>query len=255
MGGAYAAAVKTAEAVWFNPAGNARLDQWLGGTTHLRLHPGLDRGPSLNALNATGPLWGGGLQTGLSLLSATGWREEVATLAYGRALHPRMALGGGFNTRAWKAGDLSHRVWSLDLGAIYEAGWVHPRAYLRLGLVARDLNRPNIAAGGQAAGRTSRAFVLAASLVLADQEVLVDIERRDSRTAVRAGYETGTASLAGARFRLGGSALGPNWSHRELDVGIGHNWKQWHFDYAYTYSLHLTELGGGHRLSVGYKTR
>ncbi|NKB68672.1 MAG: hypothetical protein GKR89_16535 [Candidatus Latescibacteria bacterium] len=255
LGGAYVAAVQTAEAVWYNPAGNARADQWLAGTTHLRLYPNVDRSPSLNALNGAGPLWGGGLQAGLSLLGAPGWREEVATLAYGRALHPRIALGGGLNTKAWKAGNLSRRVWSVDLGALYEVGWIHPLVYLRLGLVGRNLTRPNIAVGGQDAGQTPRAVVLAAAFVLAEQEFLVDLERSGGRTALRAGYETRTVSLAGARFRFGGSAMGPNWSNKELDVGLGHDWKQWHFDYAYTYSLHLTELGGGHRLSVGYRTR
>jgi hypothetical protein len=255
LGGAFAAGVKTAEAVWFNPAGNARLQKWRASTTHALLYPGLDQSPSLNGLAVAGPCRGGGLQAGLSFLNAEGWREQVAILGYGRALHPRLALGSGLRTSAWKAGDLSRRVWSLDLGGTYEVGFVHPRVYVRLGLIAKDLNAANIAAGGQASGETQRGVVIAASIGLEEQRVLIDVERRDGRTEVRAGYEVRTVSLGGARFRMGGSALSPGWTGKELNAGIGHNWKQWHFDYAYTYPLHFSGLGGVHRLSIGYRQR
>lgn len=255
LGGAFAAGVETVEAVWFNPAGNARLQKWRASSTHALLYPGLDQSPSLNGLAVAGPCRGGGLQAGFSFLNAEGWREQVAILGYGRALHPRVALGTGMRTSAWKAGNLSRRVWSLDLGGTYEVGFVHPRVYVRLGLVAKDLNAANIAAGGQASGKTRRGLVMAAAIGLEEQRVLIDVERRDGRTEVRAGYEASTVSLAGARFRMGGSASNPGWNGEELNVGIGHNWKQWHFDYAYTYPLHFTGLGGVHRLSIGYRQR
>ena len=245
--------MKTTEAVWFNPAGNARLQNWRSGTTHALLYPGLDQSPSLNGLAAAGPLKGGGLQAGFSLLNAEGWREEVAILGYGRALHPRLTMGGSLRSSAWSAGDLSRRVWSLDLGGTYEVGFVHPRVYVRLALIAKDLNRANIAVGGQAAGETPRGLVMATSVTMGEQQVLIDIERRDRRTEIRAGYETRSISLGGARVRVGGSALGPGRSGKELTTGIGHNWKQWYFDYAYTYPLQLSRLGGMYRLSLGYR--
>ena len=255
LGRAFAAGVKTTEAVWFNPAGNARLEKWRGGSTHALLYPELNQSPTLNSLVVAGPCGGGGLQAGFSFLSAEGWSEQVAILGYGRGLHPRVALGGDLRTSAWKADDLSHRAWSLDLGGTYEVGFVHPRVYVRLGLVARNLTRANIAAGNQAAGETPRGLVLAASIRLENQQMLVDIERSDGQTEVRVGYETITISLNGARFRMGGSALGPGWAGKELNAGIGHNWKQWHFDYAYSHSLQLSGLGGMHRLSLGYRQR
>lgn len=256
LGGAFTARVKTAEAVWFNPAGNARQGQWQAGTTHALLYPGLDEGsPTLNGVAVAGPLQGGGLQAGLSFLGAEGWREEVLTLGYGRALHERFALGGNLRTSAWKAGDLSHRIWSLDVGGTWEVGFVHPQAYLRLGWVAKGLNGANIAAGGQEAGGKERELVVAASLTFAGKEVLIDIARRDGRTEFRAGYETRTVSLNGARFRMGGTAIGSGFADRELNVGLGHDWKEWNFDYAYSYPLHLAGLGGVHRFSVGYRRR
>jgi hypothetical protein len=134
-------------------------------------------------------------------------------------------------------------------------GFVHPLVYLRLGLVAKGLNGANIAVGGQAAGEEKRAVVMAASLSMAGKEVLIDIERRDGRTEFRAGYETRTVSLNGARFRMGGTAMGSGFDAGELNVGLGQDWEQWHFDYAYSYPLHLSGMGGVHRFSIGYRRR
>lgn len=255
LGGAFAASIQTAEAVWYNPAGNAQQQKWQAGTTHALLYPGLEQSPALNGLAATGPLQGGGFQLGLSFLGADGWREEVIAVGYGRPLHERFAVGGGLRTSAWKAGDLSHRAWHFDAGATWEVGFIHPRAYLRLALVAKGLNGVNIAAGGQAAGEEKPAVIAACLLNWAGREVLLDIERRAGRTEFRLGYETRTVSLNGARFRMGGAAGGAGFDDRALNVGLGHNYKQWHFDYAYSYPLHLSGYGGVHRFSIGYRQR
>ena len=71
LGGAFAASIRTAEAVWYNPAGNAQQQKWQAGTTHALLYPGLDQSPALNGLSVTGPLQGGGFQLGLSFLVLT----------------------------------------------------------------------------------------------------------------------------------------------------------------------------------------
>ena len=255
LGGAFVASVRTAEAVWYNPAGNARQERWRAGSTHALLYPGLDRSPTLNGLAVTGPLKNGGLQAGLSFLNADGWREEVIALSYGRALNDRLAFGAGLRSSAWKADDLSHRAWSLDLGGTWEVGFVHPLVYLRVGLVACGLNGANFAIGGQAAGEEPRSVVLAASISMAGKELLVDLKRRDGRNELRAGYETRTVSLNGARFRVGGTALGSNLTSGELNVGLGHDWKDWDFDYAYSYPLQVTGMRGIHRFSVGYRRR
>ncbi len=253
LGGAFAASIRTVDAVWHNPAGNARQQQWQAGTTHALLYPALDHSPTLNGLSATGPWRGGGYQLGLSFLGADGWGEEVIALGYGRPLDERFALGGSLRTSAWKAGALSQRAWQLDVGATWEVGFIHPRAYVRLALVAQGLNGANIAVGGQAAGQQKPAVVAAALLNWAGREVLLDIERRAGQTEFRMGYETPTVSLNGARFRLGGAVVGADFDRRELNVGLGHNYKQWHFDYAYSYPLHLSGYGGVHRFSVGYR--
>ncbi|MBI2501959.1 MAG: hypothetical protein HYW07_01850 [Candidatus Latescibacteria bacterium] len=255
LGGAFGAGADATEGIWINPAGNARVHKWRVGTTHVLLYPGLEDSPALNTLAASSPVGGGALQLGVSGLSARDWQEQVAVVGYGRGVHPRVALGGDVRMGGWKTVGLSHRAWSADVGGVYEAGWIHPRLYLRLGLALRELTRANLAAGGQAAGRSPRVMALAACLSTREQrQLVVDVEMRGGRTLIRAGYETLVADLAGMRLRVGGSAFPGNWEGGEMSMGIGHNWRQWHFDFAYTYPLGPSSgLGGVHRLSLGYR--
>ena len=255
LGGAFIAATDAAEAVWFNPAGNARLQRRQVASSHALLYAGLPDSPGLNALAAATPLAGGGLHLGFSALAGEDWNEEVLAVGYGRALHRRLAVGAGARSRGWRTPGLSRRALSLDLGGIYEVGWIHPRAYVQVAIALRNLNRANVAAGGQSAGRTPRAWGTGISVGGDGKRLLLDIERSRGRTEVRGGYEARSASLWGARLRVGGRFAVARSRGREVDVGLGHRWKQWHMDYAYTYPLRLDGLGGIHRISLGYSRR
>jgi hypothetical protein len=255
LGGAFTAAVDDVDAVWFNAAANGRVQRLRVGTTHALLYPGLDGTLSLNTMAAAVPVGSGGVQVGLSTLDFTDWHEQVGAVGYGMGLHPRFAAGATLRFSGWRTEGLSHRSWSVDLGGIYEVGWIHPRAYLRLGAALSNVNRANISAGGYVAGKTPRGFILGAALNLGQQEILIDVEHRGGWTEMRLGYETKSSSLRGATFRLGANAFSADWEVREVDVGVGHDWRQWHFDYAYAYPLVLTGLGGIHRLSLGYRQR
>ena len=137
-------------------------------------------------------------------------------------------------------------LWLTIFGLV----WVLPRAYMRLALVLKNLNRPNVSAAGHGAGRTLVGIVAGASIEDAHQRILVDLERDGDYTRIRVGYENRPAGWGGTRFRLGADALFAPWENREMDVGLGHNWRQWHFDYAYSYPLRLEGLGGIHRVSI-----
>lgn len=254
LGGAFGAGVDAVEGIWINPAANARGARWQAGTTHVLLYPGLEDSPSINVLAVVAPVAGGGLQVGFSALGAEDWQEQVEVVGYGRAIHPRLALGGDVRSGGWRTEGLSHRAWSADLGGIYEVGWFRSRHYLRLGLVMRDLLRSSQAAGGQAEAKPPRAYILAASLGTGAQQVLADVERRAGRTQLRAGYENAVQSLGGMRLRLGVSAFTSAWDGGDLSAGIGHGWKGWHLDFSYTYPLGPSgALGGVHRLSLNYR--
>jgi hypothetical protein len=254
LGGAFGAGVGAAEGIWINPAANARGVRWQAGTTHALLYPGLEDSPSLNAVVLVAPVAGGGLQAGFSALGVEGWEEQVEVVGYGRAVHPRLALGVDVRSGGWQTGELSHRAWSADLGGIYEVGWLRSRSYLRLGLVMRDLLRSSLAAGGQAEAKPPRAYILAASLGTEFKQMLIDVERRAGRIQLRAGYEETVRSLGGMQLRVGGSAFTSAWDSGDINAGIGYGWREWHLDFSYTSPLGLGgALGGVHRLSLSYR--
>lgn len=254
LGGAFGAGVDAAEGLWINPAANARGVRWQAGTTHVLLYPGLENSPSLNALALVAPVAGGGLQVGFSALGSEDWEEQIGVVGYGRAVHPRLALGGDVRSGGWQTEGLSHRAWSGDLGGIYEVGWLRSRYYLRLGLVMRDWWRSSLAAGGQAEAKPPRAYILAANLGIGAKQVLVDVERRAGRLQLRAGYEETVRSLGGIQLRVGGSAFTSAWDSGDLNVGMGYGWRGWHLDFSYTAPLGLSgALGGVHRLSLNYR--
>ena len=255
LGGAFTAGADDAEAVWFNPAAGGRAQGLRANTTHALLYPGLDDALNLSALAATIQVGRGGVQTGLSLLDFTDWREQVGVVGYGRELHARLAVGGSLRSSSWKTEGLSHRSWSADLGGIYEVGWIHPQVYARLGVVASNINGANVSANGHTAGETSRGLIIAAAFTVEQQEILIDVERRGGQMEMRLGYETRSPSLYGAKFRMGMNSFSADWKVGELNAGIGHNWGPWQFDYAYTYPLQLTDLGGVHRFGLSYHRR
>jgi hypothetical protein len=254
LGGAFGAGVDAAEGIWTNPAANARNAQWQVNTTHVLLYPGLEDSPSLNGLAVVAPLAGGGLGAGFSALGAEDWDEQVEVVGYGRALHPRLALGTDLRTGGWKTPGWSHRAWSVDLGAVYEVGWIHPRHYLRLGWVGRDLVRTSQAAGGQEAAKAPRVLILGVSLGNKAEQLLIDVERRAGQTQLRGGYESTLPGTGGMKLRLGGNAFTSDWNGGELSAGLGHRWREWSFDFSYTYPLGASgAFGGVHRLSLGYR--
>ena len=255
LGSAFSAGVDDAGAAWFNPAANGRIKKFQVGTTHALLYPGLEETLSLNGLAVAAPVGRGGIQLGLSTLNFPGWREQVGVLGYGRGVHPRFSVGGNLRSRGWKTTGLSHRSWSVDLGGIYEVGWIGSHAYLRLGWVLSNINRANDSEGGYAAGKTPRGMILAGSLQMGSQEILIDIERRGGVTEMRVGYEAKSHSLGGAAFRVGANSFSSDWEAGELNAGLGHSWKQWHLDYVYTYPLRVTGLGGMHGFSISYRRR
>lgn len=255
VGGAFTAVAPDVDAVWYNAAVNARSQGLQVGTTHALLYPGLEGTLSLNAMSAAVPLGGGSAQVGLSTLDFPDWHEQIVALGFGRALLPRLAVGGTIRSSDWRTSGMSHRSWSADLGATYEVGWVRYNTYVRLGAAAKNITAANISAGGYGAGETPRGFSLGAAVDVGHQGFLVDAERRGGYTTVRLGYETRAASLQGATFRLGANNLLTSGSAGELDVGIGYTWNRWRLDYAYAYPLELTALGGVHRLSMAYHKR
>ena len=252
IGGALTATVGDVDGVWFNAAANGRQKYLKLGTTHALLYPSLEGIITLNSLAGVVPVGNGSIHAGLSILDFSGWKEQIAAVGYGKGLFDRVAVGGTIRFSGWRAEALSHRSFSLDFGGTYEAGWIFPEIYLRLGAALSNVNRANISAGGYVAGKTPIGVTLGASINMVQEEILVDVEHRGGISQVRMGYETRSLGWGGARLRFGMVA----WSVkniREIDAGLGRYWKQWNLDYAYSLPVFTAGgLGGIHRFSIGF---
>ena len=106
------------------------------------------------------------------------------------AFSPRWAVGVTLRSSGWKTSGLSHRMWDIDMGGIYEVGWILPQVYLRLALVSSNILRANEAASGHGAGQGFQGIALAASIEVAQQQVLLEVERKNGQIEMRGGYET-----------------------------------------------------------------
>lgn len=255
LGHASAAASGVADAVWHNPAANARAETFLVGVTHARLYPGLEEALALSAVEFSMPLASGSLQAGYSDFGFSDWRERVLLLGYGRNAHERVGLGAMLRSEGWDAGALSHRGWRIDLGGTYEVGWVTRAAYVRLAAVLENIGGVNMAAGQQASGDTPRRLVLGASVSGDWHSLLADLDHDAEETAVRFGYEARTPSVSNTDLRVGGMLRLDEWRLVELDAGLGYGADGWRLDYAFSYPLQLTGLGGTHWISLGYERR
>jgi len=251
LGRALGASPGAAEGVWYNPAGSARVPRLTTSLTHGRLFPGLNDDISLSVLSIAVPMMGGGLQAGLSSLGSEDWQELVVALGYARPVNRRADVGATVRSEGWETIGLSHRSWSLDVGAVYEVGWVLPQVHLQLSAVA-SLAPPNLAAGGQG-GRKARRGALGARFDFGQQVLLVEVERQGGATELRAGYEATAPQPGSPCLRLGARGFSVDWQVAELDAGFGCRWRQWQFDYAYLHPLEPSSLNGSHWITLGYR--
>jgi len=252
LGQAVGASRGAAEGVWHNPAGSARLAGLTTALTHGRIFPGLVDDIGLSALSLAAPLQGGGLQAGVSSLGSQDWQELIVRLGYARTVNRRLDLGVTLRSEGWETAGLSQRSWSLDVGAMYEVGWVHRQAHLQLSAVA-SLTRPNLAAGGQGGGRRARQGALGARFDFGQQILLLEVDRQGEWTELRAGYEATAPHPGSPCLRLGARGFSDDWRVSELDAGFGYGWRQWQFDYAYLHPIDLATVDGSHWITFGFR--
>ena len=254
------AAAENVDGLWFNPAVNAKLTTWQVVTSHALLYPGLNDAPTLHSTGVnypvpSGPLMGWTWQVAMSFLNARHWEEQIALLGCSRQVHPRLATGVALQTNAWKTVGLSHRVWDLNLGGLYEVGWIHPEVYLRLSGVVGNLHRANLSSSGKKAGLSDRVLTLGANIEVQETFIYLDWGYSSGRGEMRVGMDSGVGPTGGLRLRLGAVALSSPREGKEIDVGLGHQYGPWRYDYSFTYPVEVTGLGGIHRFSLVYEAK
>jgi hypothetical protein len=255
VGGAFNAGTDDPETVWYNPSAINRSARLQATATYVLLYPGLEEAPTLSSLGLLLRVRRGSVRYGFSVLHAEGWTEQAVVTGYGYPLTSRLAIGVDLKGLRWKAGDRSHTIWSLNTGVMYETGWFNPTTRLRAAVLVKDINSPNLSVRGAGGGKLSARGAVAIMLTVGDQTVSLDMEPGGSVAEVRFGYETPMKSLEGATLRLGGRMNAVTFDSGELDAGFGYAQHGLQIDYAYTYPLLISDIGGVHRVSVGYRHR
>jgi len=249
LGGAFSAGIESAETVWFNPAAAAKLRIPRMTSTQGVLFAALPESPSIHSGAAAWPRAWGTVQAGYSTLRAEQWNESSLLLGLARVIHPRLALGAQVSTNGWRSGKYSRRHWAGNIGGLYEAGWLTSRTYMRLSFVLANLGATRVSARGRPTGQRARAYTVGAQVVSAERTLLIDVERQEDEWQLRAGYEAKVRDSL--MIRLGARVYSSDTINRTWHIGLGYEWKNLHFDYAFSHSVDLGSFGAAHRFGVG----
>ncbi len=170
-------------------------------------------------------------------------------MGYGRVLHPRLALGAQMRTAGWSSGRYGQRRWLANIGALYEAGWVSSRAYVRFSVVVANVGR-DVSKSARSSGMPERLHTLGMQVRNGTRALLLDLGTQGGDWQVRCGYES--VLRAELKLRLGATVLRGDTVSRTGHVGLGYEWKNVHFDYAFSRSYDLNDFGADHRFGIGY---
>ena len=250
MGGALSAGIGSAETIWFNPAASAKLNVPHATATYGTLYSGLEDSPIVHSGAIAWPFERATLQAGYHTLRLDPWSEMSGLIGAAVVLHPRVALGGEVRVNAWNSGRYGNQSWLGSFGLLYEVGWVTPSMYMRLSLVSANLTGWYSAGGsGRATGQPGRSYTAGAQLNVRGKKVSLDVERDAGLWDIRAGYELD--ARWGLNFRTGAGIRVDDTVDRTWHVGMGYEWTDYHFDYAFSRSADIASFGATHRLGIG----
>lgn len=249
LGGAFSAGVESAEAVWFNPAAAAKQRVARATSTHGLLFATLPESPSTNSAALVWPSSWGTAQVGYANLRADQWSESSLLMGWARSVHPRLALGAQLSTNSWHSGKYERRHWAGNIGGLYEVGWLTSHTHMRLSFVLANWAASTESASGRQTGQRARSYTVGLQVKTTERLLLVDVEGQGDEWQVRAGYE---AKLrAGLMLRVGASAFSGETLNRTWHTGLGYEWKNVQFDYAFSHSVDLGSFGATHRFGIG----
>ncbi len=273
LGRAFVALADDANAALYNPAGLAGLDRTELTSMYARLYPGIqDDKLHMGYLGVVKPISGiGTLGLGITNLWADLYSENVFLVSYGRRMGDDLSLGANLKMLRWSAegyadpetgqseSGLSWSGLAIDLGALYRL-----RTHLlgadglQLGLALFNINQPSAADNGSQDAKIPLGIEAGAAYLRDRFKLLLSYSRRDDKSRLHIGQELelwnqqvrmGTASFS---IRAGGLTLLSEGDGGELDFGCGFGLHNALIDYAYVYPLALRNVGGCHKVSIGY---
>ena len=249
LGGALSTSVKSAESVWFNPAPSARIGTSIVSSTHGVLWSGLEESPSVHSINGAWVSKWGTVQVGYATLRAQGWDEKGLLLGVSRVLGARFALGAQVQRNSWNAGRLGRYHWVGNMGFLYEAGWVTKKTYVRFSGVLANVGS-SLRNEGRLTGQRPRSITLGMQVVGNSRIGNVDWRRDGDCWELRVGYESELRD--DIMVRIGTRLFVADTVNRTGHAGLGYEWRNLRFDYAFSQSYDLSRFGAQHRFGVGY---
>ena len=274
LGNSFVAVADNADAVFANPAGLGQVTQRQVAYTNVSLlYAGIE-GDDLgqHVVSYAQPLGDKmGLGLGYERIGSSLMSENGAFVSLSYQVERRLQVGVSAKYLFWSVGAIpddpvngpdplsnqSAGNVGVDLGLL----WQSPVQGAQVGLLLKNINQPNVAYGEVAGDADAGAlpmdvhvgvgYRLSGQSLVSVQYVRRDLTGEGSDHGLVVGGET--QLVEGLLLRAGGRRLLAEDAGGGLNAGLGYQWNQLVFDYAYDIGLDLTETNGAHRFSFAYE--
>ena len=274
LGNSFVAVADNADAVFANPAGLGQVAQRQVAYTNVSLlYPGIE-GDDLgqHVVSYAQPLGDKmGLGLGYERIGSSLMSENGAFVSLSYQVERRLQVGVSAKYLFWSVGAIpddpvngpdplsnqSAGNVGVDLGLL----WQSPVQGAQVGMLLKNINQPNVAYGEVAGDADAGAlpmdvhvgvgYRLSSQSLVSVQYVRRDLTGEGSENGLVVGGET--QLVEGLLLRAGGRRLLSEDAGGGLNAGLGYQWNQLVFDYAYDIGLDLTETNGAHRFSFAYE--
>ncbi len=273
LGNSFVAVADNADAVFANPAGLGQVAQRQVAYTNVSLlYAGIE-GDDLgqHVVSYAQPLGDKlGLGLGYERIGSSLMSENGAFVSLSYQVQRRLQVGVSAKYLFWSVGSIpddegrpdplsnkSAGNVGVDLGLL----WQSPVQGAQVGVLLKNINQPNVAYGEVAGDADAGAlpmdvhvgvgYRLSSQSLVSVQYVRRDLTGEGSDHGLVVGGET--QLVEGLQLRAGGRRLLAEEAGGGLNAGLGYQWNQLVFDYAYDIGLDLTETNGAHRFSFSYE--
>ena len=273
LGNSFVAVADNSDAVFANPAGLGQVSSRQVAYTNVSLlYAGIE-GDDLgqHVVSYAQPLGDKmGLGLGYERIGSSLMSENGAFVSLSYQVQRRLQVGVSAKYLFWSVGAIpdddgrpdplsnqSAGNVGVDLGLL----WQSPVQGAQVGVLLKNINQPNVAYGeveGDADAGTlpmdvhvGVGYRLSSQSLVSVQYVRRDLTGEGSDQGLVVGGET--QLVEGLLLRAGGRRLLSEDAGGGLNAGLGYQWNQLVFDYAYDIGLDLTETNGAHRFSFAYE--
>ena len=273
LGNSFVAVADNADAVFANPAGLGQVAQRVVSYTNVSLlYAGIE-GDDLgqHVVSYAQPLGDKlGLGLGYERIGSSLMSENGAFVSLSYQVERRLQVGLSAKYLFWSVGSIPDDDGRADPLSNQSAGnvgvdlgllWQSPVQGAQVGVLLKNVNQPNVAYGEVAGDADAGAlpmdvhvgvgYRVSSQSLLSVQYVRRDLTGDGSDDGLVVGGET--QLVEGLLLRAGGRRLLSEDAGGGLNAGLGYQWNQLVFDYAYDIGLDLTETNGAHRFSFAYE--